>query len=151
MKWIIFVIVLILIVTFFVILKRKQDELEKNFKKKLTGKKIRLIDKYALYIASESDGYSHFRGTGYLVLTDQELYFERMVNKKIIKIPLESILKVEETKRLAGQSTGRMMLKVVYNNFDGKQNATAWRIKNLKEWVREISNIIENYNVNRRE
>ena len=142
--FIIGIIIVGIVFIFFVILKRKQDEVEADFQKRFAGKKIRFIDKYALYIARESDGYSHFRGTGYLVLTEDELYFERQLNRKIVVIPTGSIIKAEETRRLAGQSTGRMMLKVAFETPGGEQDAVAWRVKKLEQWIKEISLVARN-------
>ena len=116
MKFIFSIIIVGIVIVFFVHLKRKQDEIEANFQKRFAGKKIQFMDKHALYVAKESDGYSHFRGQGYLVLTEDELYFERQLVKKTIKIPTGSIIKVAKTKRLAGQGPGTM-LKVVFKTF----------------------------------
>ena len=102
------------------------------------------MDKYALYVAKQSDGYSHFRGSGYLVLTEDELYFERQLDRKIIIIPIGSIVKVDRTKRLGGQSPGKMMLKVVFKTQDGEQDAIAWKVKELEQWIKEISIMVRN-------
>ncbi len=100
MKWVIGIIIVGIVIIFFVFLKRKQDEVRTSFQKRFAGKKIQFMDKYALYVAKQSDGYSHFRGSGYLVLAEDELYFERQLDRKIIIIPIGSIVKVERTKRL---------------------------------------------------
>lgn len=144
MKLIIYIIIAGAVTAFFIVLKKRQDEVEENFQKRFAGKKIKIMDKYALYIAKQSDGYSHFRGIGYLVLTENELYFERQLNRETIVISTDSIVKAEKTRRLAGQSTGRMMLKVVFETPDGKQDAIAWRVKRLEQWLQEISMITEN-------
>ena len=141
MKFIVGIIGIIfigIVIIFFVHLKRKQDEIEANFQKRFAFKKIRFLDKHALYVAQESDGYSHFRGQGYLVLTEDELYFERQLVKRIIKIPTDSIVRVDKTKRLAGQGPG-MMLKVVFKKQDGEQDAIGWKVKEFDRWVKEIS------------
>jgi len=146
MKFIIFIIGIIFVgfvIIFFVHLKRKQDEIEANFQKRFAGKKIQFMDKHALYVAKESDGYSHFRGQGHLVLTEDELYFERQLVKKIIKIPTGSIVKVDKTKRLGGQGPG-MMLKVVFKTQDGEQDAIGWKVKELEQWIKEISLMARN-------
>ena len=127
-----------IVIRFFVRLKRRQDEMEADFQKRFAGKNIRFMDKHALYIARESDGYSHFRGQGYLVLTEDELYFERQLVKKIIEIPTGSIVKVDKARRLAGQGPG-MMLKVVFKTQDGEQDAIGWKVKELERWINEIS------------
>jgi len=144
MKWVIGIIAVGIVIIFFVFLKRKQDEVEANFQKRFAGKKIRFMDKYALYVARQSDGYSHFRGMGYLVLTEDELFFERQLDRKIITIPIGSIVKVERTKRLGGQSLGKMMLKVVFETQDGEQDAIAWKVKELEQWIKEISIMVRN-------
>lgn len=146
MKFIVGIIGIIfvgIVIIVFVHLKRKQDEIEANFQKRFAGKKIRFLDKNALYVAQESDGYSHFRGQGYLVLTEDELYFERQLVKKIIKIPTGSIVKVDKTKRLAGQGPG-IMLKVVFKTQDGEQDAIGWKVKELEHWIKEISLMASN-------
>ncbi|MFC1853290.1 hypothetical protein ACFL27_24085 [candidate division CSSED10-310 bacterium] len=144
MKLIIGIIIVGIVIIFFVFLKRRQDEVEKNFQKRFAGKEIKIMDKYALYVAKQSDGYSHFRGSGYLVLTEDELYFERSVGRKIIKIPIGSIVKAEKTKKLGGQSPGKMMLKVVFRTKDGEQDAIAWKVKELEQWINEISMMVGN-------
>jgi len=110
MKWVIGTILLGIIIIFFVFLKRKQDEVEASFQNRFAGKNIKFMDKYALYVARLSDGYSHFRGNGYLVLTDDELYFERQLDRKTFITPVSSIINAESTKRLGGQSPDKMML-----------------------------------------
>lgn len=141
----ILIIIVSVVIVFFVVLKKRQDEVEANFKERFAGKEIKIMDKYALYIAKISDGYSHFRGVGYLVLTEDELYFERQLNREIIRMPADSIVKAEKARKLAGQSTGRMLLKVVFETPDGKQDAITWSVKKLEQWIEEISMIARNY------
>lgn len=126
------------IVWFFVYLKRRQDEQEENFQKRFSGKNLKLVDKTAMYYAQESDGYSHTRGIGYLVLTDEELYFERRVGKKVLEIPVSAIRDVDETRRLGGQGTLRPVLKVVFINSLGNRDAIAVGVKDLAQWKRVV-------------
>ena len=147
MKWVIGIIIVGIVVIFFVFLKRKQDEVEASFQKRFSGKKIQFMDKYALYVARQSDGYSHFRGNGYLVLTEDELYFERQLDRKIIIIPIGAIVRVERTRRLGGQSPGKMMLKVVFEKQDGEQDAIAWKVKKLDQWIEEISIMVKKISI----
>jgi hypothetical protein len=144
MKWFIGIITVGVVIVFFVYLKRKQNELKASIQKRFAGKNIQFMDKYALYVAKQSDGYSHFRGSGYLVLTEDELYFERQLDRKKIIIPIGSIVKVERTRRLGGQSPGKMMLKVVFKTQDGEQDAIAWKVKELEQWIKEISIMVRN-------
>ena len=75
MVWILILFAIIGLVIVFRYIKKKEIELEEGIQNRFAGKKIRFMDKYALFIAQLSDGYSHFRGIGHLVLTDQELYY----------------------------------------------------------------------------
>ncbi len=133
------------VIIFFIFLKNKQDELEESFQKRFTGKNILMIDKYALYVAKESDGHSHLRGNGYLVLTGDELFFEREMDGKIIMIPLSSIIKVDRTRRLGGQSPGKLMLKVEFKTQEGAEDAIAWKVKELEEWLKQITKMAINH------
>ena len=144
MKWVIGIIIAGIVTVLFVFLKRKQDEVKASFQRRFAGKKIQFMDKYALYVAKQSDKYSHFRGSGYLVLTKDELYFERQLDRKIIIIPTGSIVKAERTKRLGGQSLGKNLLKVVFETQDGEQDAIAWKVKELEQWINEISMMVRN-------
>ncbi len=107
-----------------------------------TGKDIKLLDKTAMYIAQESDGYSHTRGIGYLVFTDEELYFERRVGKKVLEIPVDSIIDVGETRRLSGQSTLKKVLKIEFTNSLGNKDAIAVGVKDLSQWKKVIGTAI---------
>lgn len=133
-----------IVAVFFILLKRRQDEVKAKIKERFAGQRIRFMDEYALYVARQSDGYSHFRGTGCLVLTEDELYFERQLNRKTIVVPTVAIVAVEKTRRLAGQSPGKMMLKVVFKTEDGEQDAIAWKVRELEQWIKEISATAKN-------
>lgn len=143
MKWIICIVIVGIVVVFFVLLKRKQDEVKASIQKRFAGKNILFMDECALYVARQSDGYSHFRGVGYLVLTEDELYFERQLDRKITIIPTGSIVAAERTKRLGGQSPGKMMLKVVFKIQGGEQDAIAWKVRELERWIKEISIVVK--------
>ena len=127
------------IIWFFVYLKRKQNEIEENFQRRFSGKNIKLLDKNALFIAQESDGYSHFRGIGYLVLTDDELYFERQLRRKVVPIPITSITRVGETRRLGGQNPGKPILKIDFKDMNGKNDSIGLCVKKLERWKKEIA------------
>ena len=142
MMWILGFIGLIVIVQFFRFVKRKEIRLEQDFQKRFSGRKILLMDKYARFIAQQSDGFSQSGGMGYLVLTSQELYFKQQLLNKEISIPASSLLSVGETRRMGGKSPLRTMLKVNFKNVDGKEDAIALIVKHLPSWKAEISKVI---------
>lgn len=126
-------------VWFFVFLKKKQDKLEEHFQIRFAGKNIRYMDKKVVFRAQESDGYSQGEGMGYLVLTDDELDFEMALLDKVLSIATSSITKVGETNRLLGVNPARTMLKIDFKDSNGKDDAIALNVKDLKRWIREIS------------
>lgn len=132
------IVIIIVLFYFFRYVKKKELELKADFNKRFAGRNIHLLDKYALYIAQQSDGYSHSRGIGYLVLTDDELYYKRQLGNKVLSIPLASITGVEETRRLSGQSHVKPMLKVSFRNKAGQEDAVAWVVKEREQWIRQI-------------
>jgi hypothetical protein len=131
------------IICFFLYLKRRQDEVEANFQKHFAGKSIKRLDKTALFIAQESDGLSHTRGIGNLVLTDEKLFFERRVGNKVLDIPIDKLTKVESVKRLAGQSTIFAMLKITFIDDNGIEDSFGLRVKDLQDWIDELSGLIK--------
>jgi hypothetical protein len=141
--WIVIgVVTALAIVWFFVCLKRRQDELERNFQERFHGRSLRLVDKYAVFRAQESDGYSQSEGMGYLALTDEELYFERTMLRKLLIIPVGSIREVGDTKRVGGQGHLKRMLKVDFEDEAGKRDSIALHVKDLPQWKREISAVM---------
>ncbi len=138
MGWILVVCAAVGFVVLLRYLKKKELELDARIQERFAGKNIRLMDKYALFMAQESDGYSHVRGAGTLVLSDEELFYERQIGHKVVSIPLNRIVQVGETRRLAGQSTGRRMLKIDFRTPEGEEDAVGWRVKELNRWKEEI-------------
>ncbi len=143
MIWMVATGVVIVIVWFLRYVKKKAIALEESCQRRFAGIDIRLLDKTAIYHAQKSDGYSHSRGMGYLVLTDSELYFQRQLGNKVIAIPIGSILAVGQTYKLAGQSSIRATLKVEFTNNLGQQDAIAVRVKELEQWETEISAMLQ--------
>ena len=142
MTWFLVTIAVICLVIFFVFLKKRQDELEKSFQKRFIGKKILYMDKYARIIAQQSRGLSQIAGMGYLVLTSQELYFKLQLMHMEISIPVSSLLRAGDTRRMGGKNPLRTMLKVDFNTVDGKEDAIALLVKDLSRWKAEISSIM---------
>ncbi len=130
------------VIWFFVFLKKRQDALEVNYQKRFSGKNIRYLDKSAVLKAQESDGYSQTQGMGYLVLTDEELYFEMGLLNKVISISTASIIKVGQTKRLLGVGTLRAMLKIEFKDSNGNNDSIALHVKELELWKKAITGVI---------
>jgi hypothetical protein len=130
---------IVAIVLLFVRLKKRQDELAASIERRFRGKRIRMQDKHAFFIALKSDGYSHSRGQGYLVLSDEELYFERLIARKVVPIPFGAIVSAGKTRRLAGQNLVRNMLQIEFKDKNGNLDAIGLVVKELDRWIQEIN------------
>ena len=129
----------VVIVLLLVRLKKRQDELAASVERRFRDKHIRMLDRHAFFIALKSDGYSHSRGQGYLVLSDEELYFERLVGRKVVLIPLGAIVNAGKTGRLAGQGVVRNMLHIEFKDENGDLDAMGLVVKELDRWIQEIN------------
>ena len=129
----------IAIVWFFIILKRKQDALEENFQRLFSKAEVKRLDKHAVFKAQQSHRYSQAQGMGYLVLTDDELYFEMGLLDKVLSIPVANISKVGQANRMLGVGTLRPMLTVECEDAAGELDAIALSVKELGEWEHDIA------------
>lgn len=132
------------VIWFIVYAKKRQDKLENDFNQRFANQNVRLLDKYAVLKCHESCGYSQVQGVGYLVLTDDILHFEMGLLDKDIQISTSDIFGIEETRRLLGVGTIRLMLRIMYKNSEGENDSIALFVKDKAKWTEEISRIINN-------
>ena len=129
------------------------NEIEDKMVKKLFQKRINeILDKFydkeiiislnsANFFGQQSLKSFQIRGNGVLILTQEELYFEMWHPKKILQIPRFSILKIEITKSFLNKSVFRKLLKVVFTNKEGEEDAAAWWVTSLDKWIEELEKI----------
>jgi hypothetical protein len=98
----------------------------------------RQIDRSASFFGQESRGITQLRGNGTLVLTDSDLVFDQWVVNKKFRIPLRSIQSIENPISFMGKSRFALLLKVVYTDEQGRQDAVAWQVRDLTGWMRWI-------------
>ncbi len=92
----------------------------------------RAIISGANFFGQESRGIVQLRGNGTLVITDTDLYFEKWLPRKEYHIPLANIQAIEMPRVFLRKSLGlNPLLKVVYRNSSGQQDAMAWFIPDL--------------------
>lgn len=82
------------------------------------------------------------RGNGVLILTQEELCFEMWHPKKILQIASSSILKIETTKSFLHKSVFRKLLKITFQNKEGEEDAAAWWVTSLDNWVEELEKVV---------
>jgi len=104
---------------------------------------ILLIASNANFFGQESAGFKQIRGNGTLVLTKDKLYFQMLLPKKIIEIPLENIERIEENRSHLGKTTGSKLMKIIYRNGSNSMDSCAWLVRNRKEWINKIGQLLK--------
>ena len=100
------------------------------------------ISENANYFGLESKGVKQIRGNGVLILTKEMLYFEMWVKPKtIVKIPINSIEKIESVKSHLRKSRFQKLLKVIFMDEQGNPDSVAWLVRDLEEWIRFLENM----------
>ena len=108
---------------------------------KFQGKNIIISLNNANFFGQQSHKSLQMRGNGVLVLTQEELFFEMWHPKKVLQIPASAILEVEITKSFLHKSVFRKLLKVVFTNQEGEEDAAAWWVTSLDKWIEELEKI----------
>ena len=76
-----------------------------------------------------------------MILSAEDLYFEMWIPKKILQIPISSVLNIEITKSFLHKSAFRKLLKVVFTNQEGEEDAAAWWVTSLDKWTKELEKV----------
>lgn len=118
---------------------------KKLFQKRINEILAKFKDKFIIISTNNANFFGQqslksfqIRGNGVLVLTKKELYFEIWHPKKILQIPITAIIKIEITKSFLHKSVFRKLLKVVFQNQNGEEDAAAWWVSSLNDWVEMI-------------
>ena len=117
--------------------QKRISEILDKFKDKI----IILSSSNSNFFGQQSRKYTQVRGNGVLILTAEDLYFEMWRPKKILLIPISSILKIEITKSFLHKSVFRKLLKVVFTNQEGEKDAAAWWVTSLDKWIEELEKL----------
>lgn len=96
----------------------------------------------ANFFGLESRGAAQLRGNGTLVLTDQEIFFERWVVRMEIRIPLNAIVAVDTPMSHLGKSVARRLLKVTFRGADGQNDSIAWYVPDLEGLKRTLEGLL---------
>ena len=83
----------------------------------------------------QSRGPRQVRGNGWLVLTREELRFRQWVPYRDTTIPLAAVIAVGTERSWLGKWVGSRLLCVRWRNADGSEDAMAWEVPDLEEWI----------------
>ena len=108
---------------------------------KFKDKDIIISQSNANFFGQQSRKSTQIRGNGVLILTAEDLYFEMWRPKRILQIPISSVLKIEITKSFLHKSVFRKLLKVVFTNQEGGEDAAAWWVTSLDKWIEELEKV----------
>jgi hypothetical protein len=105
---------------------------------------VAFSDSGALFFGLSSRGLSQIRGTGVLVLTDNELWFSRYLLREELLIPLSRVHEVRLVgSHLRKKIIGRELLFVRFapdgENDDSNEDSVAWLVAAPNTWKEEIS------------
>ncbi|MBD3213730.1 MAG: hypothetical protein GF311_14060 [Candidatus Lokiarchaeota archaeon] len=110
----------------------------KQILEKFSEEQIILVSKGANFFGVESKSYKQIRGNGVLILTRDQLFFQLWLPKRIIKIPLDNIIRVEKTTHHLRKIRFVDLLKVEFTNKEGEADSVAWWVKDLEQWIAKI-------------
>lgn len=114
--------------------RKRAEELFSNYHKD----RIIYFSKEVNFFGQKSAGRTQVRGNGSLLLTPDELHFTRWVPKKSLIIPLNNIENIERVNSFLGKRKKRELLKVDFNNSEGKKDSAAWLLDNMQVWEQVI-------------
>lgn len=117
--------------------QKRIDEIMDKFQ----GKDIIISLNSANFFGQQSHKSLQMRGNGVLVLTQKELYFEMWHPKKVLQISTSTISNVEITKSFLHKSVFRKLLKVIFQNENGEEDAAAWWVTSLDKWIDKLEKI----------
>jgi hypothetical protein len=135
--------ILVLLVAIFVVVPRlafrtMEPSLRRRIAATYAPDQIVLEDLKAVTLGLESRGVLQGRGNGALVLTGNELTWFRFVPESSdLRIPRESITKVDTVMAHLGKTYGRDLLRVTFMN-DGKPDSMAWYVTDLGAWLSKL-------------
>lgn len=83
----------------------------------------------------ESRGRGQVRGNGWLILTREELRFRQWVPQRETTIPLGAVTAVGTERTWLGKWVGAKLLRVRWRTPEGGEDAMAWQVPELEEWL----------------
>lgn len=127
------VVILGILIVIFAIIRRDLTRRAEDVLHKFQNKQILGVSSNANYFGRESLGMKQVRGNGILVLTNNELYYQMLLPREELSIPLDHIIGIEDTVSFLGKSRSMPLLKVVFKTEKGTDSA-AWLMKDVNHW-----------------
>lgn len=119
-------------------LRTARRALEKEF----AERNVLKMAPMANFFGQESFGVRQARGNGTLILTDELLWFRRLLPKRDYSIPLATITSVGTKNSHLGKTQFTPLLHVEFTTAAGP-DAIAWRVQHVEEWVHAVRQAVE--------
>jgi len=121
------------ILAFIIVIRKILKNRSAGIGRKFEGREILYSSPGASYFGRESAGLWQVRGNGDLIITPDEVYFEMWFPKRILVIPMHSVVSVETPKSFKGRSVFRPLLKISFSDEIGRKDSVAWYVKDLEK------------------
>lgn len=118
--------------------RKKGKECHEAVAKRFRREDVICQDDSASFFGRRSKKFKQVRGNGVLILTENELFFKRLMPDMEISIPLKNVQGMETPSSFLGKSIFRPLLKVDYRTETGEVDSIAWYVKNLRCFVEGI-------------
>jgi hypothetical protein len=112
-------------------------KLYQQVRQKFAGQTIVRMSIGANFFGQTSKGLGQIRGNGALVLTPNQLYFALFAPRRELTIQLGDVVSLFTPRVHLGKTVGAKLLRVDYRA-DGGEDAAAWAVRDLEEWVSDI-------------
>ena len=123
----------------FSVMKKRLDTVVRE---DLSRETILMKSYYANFFGQESRGFSQIRGNGILVLTENFLYFQMLVPRKKLIIPVSSMTGTQIVRTFLAKTKFRPLLKVSFHTDEGNDSA-AWLLKDPHSWKERLDEMIQ--------
>ena len=135
-------VAILLVAIFLVVPKLVTNSMEPSLQRRIDAvyspEQVVLKDLKCVTLGLQSRGVLQSRGNGALVLTAHELAWFRFIPESTdLRIPLESVTKVDTVKTHLGKTYGRDLLRVTFTN-DGQPDSIAWYVVDLGAWLTQL-------------
>ncbi len=91
----------------------------------------------ANYLGLESKGGKQLRGNGALVVTADEVWFQRAGGNAPLRVPRSAITGASVVRSHAGKAVGRPLVRIDFDG-PGGPDAAAWYVPDAESWAAEL-------------
>ncbi|MDQ7029810.1 MAG: hypothetical protein Q9O62_08555 [Ardenticatenia bacterium] len=134
-----------IITTVLLVVRRWRSKHTEQVLRTFANKRVLAVEPNANFFGQESSGYIQVRGNGILLVTEEELYFEMWMPRRVLHIPKAALLSVGTSSSHLGKTRGSLLLKVVFQNPQGEVDSAAWLVQDLHTCVQSLDELMSGH------